>query len=81
MRAEFANRNSAGVFSGLCPSCGESISTDSRCGEEFECNHCSYSIQVENYSNYFLFVLAKVKLLPRTGQQSRMIDPNSYADY
>lgn len=81
MRAEIVTRNVAGIFSGDCPHCGEPILTDVCCGAEFECHHCSCYIEIQNYGDSFLFIQAKVKLLPAPPRAPRMIDPDTYYDY
>ena len=81
MRAEIVRRNQFGSFEGSCPSCGKHIISHENCGAEFRCHYCSYDIEIQNYGETFLFIQAKVKLLPRQRSAPKMIDPDSYADY
>jgi hypothetical protein len=81
MRAELATRNVAGIFSGNCPHCNKPILSDVYCGDEFSCAHCSGDIEIQNYGESFLFIQAKVKLLPRGPRRAQTIDPETYMDY
>lgn len=80
MRAEIVTRNVAGVFSGSCPHCNRPVLSDVCCGDEFSCTHCSGNIEIQNYGETFLFVQAKVKLLP-SAIAARTIDLDAYCDY
>jgi len=80
MRAEVVTRNETGSFSGTCPHCNESIFSDARCGDEFQCSNCSERIGIQNHGSVFLFVRAPVKVLPRP-RQPQVIDPDTYQEY
>jgi hypothetical protein len=81
MRAEVIRRNQFGSFEGPCPSCETHIIAHENCGDEFVCHHCSCDIEIQNYDDNFLFVQAKVKLLPRARGRAERVDPDSYVDY